>query len=266
MQNLFAALAKSPFCSHSILIRTLFLFVAIVACAADGNFVFAQSEDADLIKWIRTAEKTGQLTLDFYDPLKRKQAYPGWTDYRFSLEYQFEHQTRWKQNKGKSLSVTIVPTFTTINSAVTHVVKLPQSIGRNTWHESFLGRHELDHVAIGSHPRIVMLSNTLLKNMGTLNRNVEKVSEVTREWIAETVRAEVNERTKAIQLLILTNNEKLDELTDHGGRGIREREAFFGELYLRENLDECKFPYLAESLKLLETAEDRDAKSIFDKK
>jgi hypothetical protein len=119
--------------------------------------------------------------------------------------------------------------------------------------------------AIGSHPRLIMLSRHLLKNMGTLNRSADRVADVTRQWAEESITAEVSERSKAIQSLISRNNVKLDDLTRHGGRAIPARDAFFERLYLKENLDECKFPYLSESLKLLEVDEYRNAKSLFEK-
>ena len=247
---------------------TFFLMTLIGTAWIYGPSVLFSADEPSppVVEWIRTASESGALTVDFYDPAKRTKAYPGWTEFQFTLEYKFNHQTRWKSKKGNHYSVTIIPTFTFVEPTVTHAIQLPRSIDASTWHESVLGSHELDHVAIGSHPRLILLSTHLLKTMGTLSRNAATVQDVTQKWVDESIRIEVDGRSKAIQQLISHNNEKLDELTQHGGRAIRERDAFFDRLYLKENLDESKFRYLGESLKLLETEEYRNATSLFKQK
>ena len=266
-----AFIAGSPRCAVAwqfVLIQSARLRLQtiplLMVLAAPINCVFADPESADLTKWIRVAEDSGTLQVDFYDPKHRPKSYPGWTDFEFSLEYKFSHRTRWKQAKGNTFAVTIVPTFTSIEPLVSHIIKLPQSRDDTPWHESELGRHELDHVAIGSHPRLMMLATHLLKNMGPLNRSADRVSDVTRKWAEESITIEVSNRRHAVQALISTNNERLDDITRHGGRAIRERAAFFEQLFLKENLDESKFPYIGESLKLLESEEYRKARSLFE--
>ena len=264
------SIARSPFCALawqlvSLQFARLRLHtISILMVAASTNCVLADPESADLVKWIRVAEESGKLQVDFYDPKNRPKSYPGWTDFEFSLEYKYRHRTRWKPAKGNTLTVTIVPTFTSIEPLVSHRIKLPQSQDDTPWHETELGRHELDHVAIGSHPRSMMLVTHLLKNMGTLSRNADRVSDVTRKWADESITAEVRNRRHAVEALISTNNERLDDITRHGGRAIRERAAFFEQLFLKENLDESKFPYIGESLKLLESEEYRKSKSLFE--
>jgi nicotinamide riboside kinase len=242
-----------------------FIMVWIVAMLAfTGRLSAEDKEQSKVVKWIEAAEESGRLQVDFYDPRKPPKSFPGWTDFEFTLEYQFNHQTRWKPTKGNTFAVTIVPTFTRVEPLVSHIIKLPRTTDDSLWHESVLGSHELDHVAIGSHPRLIMLSTHLLKTMGKLNRNADRVADVTRKWADESITEEVNDRRRAVQMLITTNNDRLDDLTRHGGRAIREREAFFNRLYLKENLDESKFKYIGETLKLLETEEYLSAKSIFE--
>lgn len=233
-----------------------------------GDLAFGQddiSAPIDLQKWVEKAEKSGSLTLDFYDPQKPPKPFPGWTDFDFRLTYRYEVKTDWKAAKNKSIQVNVRPTFTSIQPTVTHKVFLPRTIDRNDWYQTRLGSHELDHVAIGTHPRLLMLAKHVLNNTGSLSGTVNRASEITDKWVKDLVQGEANERQKAIYNLILKNNQQLDELTRHGGHVVPDRETYFQGLYLKENLDELKFPYLADTLKLLETAEYVSAKSIFEK-
>ena len=241
------------------------LALAMATILVQSCRLWAADDQAEIVEWIRSAEESGLLKVDFYDPQKPTKAYPGWTDFEYTVEYKFNHRTRWKPTKKNTFAVTIAPTFTSIEPIVSHVIKLPSTIDPALWHESVLGRHELDHVAIGSHPRLIMLSTYLLKNMRTLNRSADRVADVTPKWAEDSVTAEVSDRRRAIQGLISTNNEKLDVVTSHGGRVLREREVFFDRLYMKENLDDSKFPYIGEALNLLETDEYRNAKSLFEK-
>lgn len=216
--------------------------------------------------WIEKAEKSGSLKLDFYDPAKPPKPYPGWTDFDFRFKYEYEFKTRSKPGRGKSVEVGITPTFTTIDTQVSHIVRLPRTIDPVDWYETTLGSHELDHVAVGTHPRLIQLAKHLLKNFEPLNRSVAKSSEITDKWVGEIINQEVNDRQRAIFELITWNNAQLDEITRHGSRAIPDRDAFFQSLFLKENLDESGFPYLAQSLKLLETEEYLNAMSIFEKR
>jgi hypothetical protein len=238
------------------------MLAAIIAFSPVILFA-ADEKPTAVVNWIHAAEKSDQLKVDFYDPNTPPKAYPGWTDFELSLSYKFRHQTRWKIGKGNAYTVTIHPSFTSVKTAVKHVVQLPNTIDQTRWQDSILGRHELDHVAIGSHPRLLMLTSHLVKNLKSVNRKANRVADVTNEWAQAAITAEIDLRRLAIQQLITANNVNLDLITRHGGETVPDREAFFDRLFLKENLDELKFLYLGESHKLLETDEYRQAKSLF---
>ena len=262
------SVAQRPLCADlsDFRIQSLgFPFCAVVVFVvlmSQASTAFADNDEEQVVKWITSAQESGSLKVDFYPPDKQPNAFPGWTDFELTLEYQYDQKTRWMASKGNKLTVTIVPRFTVIKPRITHVIKLPESIDVMDWHESELGRHELDHVAIGSHPRLVMLTTHWLKNLGTIRRTVERTSEVTQKWAQASITEEVDDRRRAVQLLVTTNNERLDDLTRHGCREIRDRGAFFDRLFMKENLDESKFEYLGEVLKLLETDDYRHASGL----
>ena len=266
MRNLIARLDVCAAAFHFNFLRSATLVSAAIMAFAVLPIVpptFASDVECEREKWIKSAQDSGRLKVDFYSPDQQPNAFPGWTDFDLTLEYKYDQKTRWTPTKGNKVTVTIVPTFSVIKPLVSHTIKLPVSIDTALWHESILGRHELDHVAIGSHPRLILLTTHLVKSIGTVKRTVERVADVTQKWAQESIASEVNDRRRAVQLLVTSNNERLDELTRHGGRDIAGRDAFFDRLFLKENLDESKFEYLGDVIKLLETEDYRRANVHF---
>jgi nicotinamide riboside kinase len=243
--------------------RPGFAILAIVYFATGPSLIAAEaisdSKPSEVLAWIRSAEKSGRLEVDFYPPDKRPTQFAGWTDFELTLEYKYDQQMKWKIARDKTVNVIIYPSFTTIKPLMSHNVKLPESLDASTWYESTLGRHELDHIAIGSHPRVILLATHLVKNIVTIKRQADRITDVNQKWAQDEITKEVNNRSQALQSLVTDNNKRLDELTRHGAREIDDRARFFDRLFLKENLDESKFAYLGDSLKLIESEEYRNA-------
>jgi len=217
------------------------------------------STSPEVVKWIEASKMSGRLEVEFYPPNKRPKPFDGWTDFNLTMEYKYDHSIKWKGVKGQTLDVSIVPAFTSVKPLISHIIKLPESIDHDQWYTSVLGRHELDHVAIGSHPRLMMLASHLVKNLGRLTRTADRVTDVTQKWAQEEINQAVDVRTRSLHALVVSNNERLDALTRHGARKLAERGEFFDRLFLKENLDESKFSFLGESMKLLDSKEYQEA-------
>ena len=239
-----------------VVATSVVMFAAFtVSVVTTATIAYSDESLPDAVEWIRSAKDSKLLKVDFYAPDQRPNAYPGWTDFELTLEYKYNHRTRWNPTSGDQLAVTILPTFTLVKPVVSHAIQLPDSIDASQWHDSTLGRHELDHVAIGSHPRLILLAKHLVKNLGKLNRTVDNRSDVTQKWTQDLITEEVTARRRAVQRVAMSNNDRLDELTRHGGNDLDRREEFFDRLFLKENLDAAKFPYLGDVLKLVESDE-----------
>ncbi|MEI8018479.1 MAG: hypothetical protein WCH39_09775 [Schlesneria sp.] len=238
--------------------------IMMIALSAFGPTMFAgevisEAEPSEVLTWIRSAERSGRLEVDFYPPDKRPTQYAGWTDFELTLEYKYDQQMKWKFTREKTVNVTIYPNFTTIKPLMSHTVKLPDSLNASTWYQSELGRHELDHITIGSHPRLILLTTHLVKSIVTIKSQADRITDVNQKWAQEEITKEVNRRSQAVQSLVADNNKRLDDLTRHGAREIDDRSGFFDRLFLKENLDESKFAYLGDILKLIESPEYRNA-------
>lgn len=206
-------------------------------------------------KWIKPAFDRGLVTVEYYDPAKDPHEFPGWTIFDSDLTYRFEYEYRFREERPKKHAVTLLPKFTRVDLVVRHRIQLPKQYESPRVWESRLAQHELEHVGVGAHRRTVMLAEQLVRKVQRVERTVKKPGEVTRDWAQAAVGEELTPRREALDQLIKANNRNLDKLTGHGTRPLEDREAFYGQMYLKENLDEMKFPYLSEVLELME---DRD--------
>ena len=236
-------------------------FAASIALALAFNWtVGSWSLRADdkpepaLSTWIKELKDSGRLTVEFYEPGQPRQ-YEGWTVFEYKLFFEYECQLEWPRKKPRAGSVAIVSKFTKVELPVTHRMELPKRLEGERWYETTLARHELDHVRVGTHPRLAMLGKHLVKKLNRLERTVEKPADVTRDWTRKQIDDEVLRRKDAIEKLVMDINRHIDKVTRHGARPLENREQFLAELFLKENLDEMKFPYLADALDLLDTRE-----------
>lgn len=214
---------------------------------------------AELAAWVKQLISDGQMTVRFSDTANPPRRFPGWTDFGFRLEYQYEYQVEVPRKKTFKVPVVIAPKFSKIDVPVTHRILLPKRLESENWYDAQLGRHELDHVRVGMHPRLQMLSKHLLEKLTRIEGAVDRPVEVTADWVKRQIDEAVAHRRDAIQGLVGAINRKIDSDTQHGALPLPDREDFFAGLFLKENLDEMKFPYVPEVLDLIGTREYQHA-------
>ena len=232
------------------------VLIAVLSLAAPLRLTAADPPTAaSPPAWIKPAFASGLTKIEFYDPAKDPHEFPGWTVFDSDLTYQFDYEYEFREDKQKKYVVTLVPKFSKVELVVRHRIQLPQRYESSRVWESPLAQHELEHVGVGAHRRTVMLAQHLVRKVQRVERTVSKPSEITNDWAQDAIRDEIAPRREALDELLKANNRNLDKLTGHGARPLADRDAFYAEMYLKENLDEMKFPYLHEVLELLE---DRD--------
>jgi hypothetical protein len=250
---------------HSI-VTTLLCVSAFAGFGTCRGQAAEEPSPAAIGAWVKAQVDDGRLTMEFYDPAKPPRAYPGWTEFEFRLDYRYDYKVELpkpKKGKGTPLSAIIVPTFTRIDFVTRHKVQLPGPEPSDRWFLSRLGSHELDHVRVGQHPRLALLAKQLVKNVKQLEGNIQGPSEVSDKWVAMKLDAEISPRRDAIYDLVHRINRKIDSLSQHGTISLPDRDEFLEGLYLKENLDEMKFSYLAEVLDMVDSREYQQARLQF---
>ncbi len=233
----------------------------LVVSASTGQY--ARADDAPLpgvADWVLQRIKQEQLTVEYYDPAKPPKPFPGWTDFEFRLNYQYDYRVDWTQKKGERAAVVVVPRYLKIDVPIKHHIQLPMTLKADRWYEAGLARHELEHVRVGMHPRLELLGKHLISKVQRIDGMVDRPDDVTLQWVRTRVDAEMAARRDAVLALVLGINQKIDMATNHGAVELPDREAFFSVLYLKENLDQMKFPYLPQVLDLIARPEYQKAR------
>lgn len=247
--------------------RLSFIAVAVLAiwgtCITTRGWADEPSEAA-VARWVKEQLDDGRLTVEFYDPNKQPKPFPGWTDFDFRLEYRYEFKVEFPKNAKKNAptTATIVPKFTKVELPVKNKILLPKFLESDRWYTRPLAKHELEHVRAGLHPRLTMLAQHLVKKVQRLEHRVDKPSVVNADWASDRINEAMAPRRDALKALVANINRKIDDDTRHGGIPYPNFEDFLDRLYLKENLDDMKFPFLAEVNDLLATPDYQKAKSV----
>ncbi len=208
--------------------------------------------------------KSGGVTLETYDPATAEsdlKNYHGSVTFELFLAAPFDVEFRW-QPDGPGSRLFIESAFQPVESRITHKIKVPRQLNRAAFWNDSLVRHELDHVAISTDPRTVLLFERTLQTAVALQRKIPSKSKPKLNGVAAIVNEELRLRREAIYELIRRQNRKLDEQTKHGLLPVADRDAFFRELYEKSSLDEASFPFLADVLDLLKEKAYREASPL----
>ncbi len=144
-----------------------------------------------------------------------------------------------------------------------HTIRLPvQYKSDHVWTDRLL-RHEFDHVAVSLDPRPALLIEHLFQHLPPIERTLDPGQQPSDELHKILFNEEFEKRGQAVIELVKQNNVLVDKVGKHGTVPVPRRAEFFGQLFLKENLAESKFPYLEEVLDLLETPEYRAAELRF---
>jgi len=206
--------------------------------------------DQDLAAWAAQLIRAGTLKVEYYDPARPPKSLPGWTDFEFELRYQYEYTTSIRARKASPASVTIVPQFRQVEVPVQHRILLPDTLKATSLAGSSLGRHELDHVQIGQHPRIALLGRELVLSLRQIVVN-HPTGDLTQDWIQKQIDDQIGQRRDALEALVRTANQDLDRRTGHGRGPLADRPEFFEGLFTKQQLHDQKFPFLSEVLNLV---------------
>lgn len=227
--------------------RTRCELAVVLLLALTGGGVAEEPGESELAAWAAQLVRAGTLKVEYYDPARPPKALPGWTDFEFELRYQYEYTTSIRARKASPDSVTIVPQFRQVEVPIQHRILLPDPLKGTPLSGSSLGRHELDHVQIGQHPRIVLLGRELVVS---LRRVVvaHPAGDLTAAWIQKQIDDQIGARRDALEALVRTANQELDRRTEHGRDPLAERQEFFDGLFSKQQLHDQKFPFLTEVL------------------
>ncbi len=176
----------------------------------------------------------GSVTFDFDDAklssLKKSAATEFVIDTSFRTRYQIKDSAN-----GPVTTATVTVKYTNYKFQVTHKVTLPNEFDwQSKWYHVLL-KHEFDHVAISSDPRIAILADKLFNQSDNFRINIGN-GQSTEEAIERMVQNKFEERKIRLQKWIQDLYDELDQVSNLGRDAIPDRMAFFRNLYSEERL------------------------------
>ena len=200
----------------------------------------------------------------YHDPQTSKHGTWGFTRFDFAVEFQFRFRFTRRRAGTRRRSFIEMTSFNA-DPKVRHTITLPKDYESHVLWLSRLTKHEFDHVAISADPRARLLMLHTMKSIPPIEHDfkgsVADVSKASSSLLEKTIQT----RREAVLEVVRANNRRLDEISRHGRARMREREAFFEELYSKQNLADVKFPYLGDVLDLLDSPEYVDAPRYYRK-
>lgn len=230
----------------------LFLMVALLPFTLVGSAVAHEPQAVPPPPYFKQLIDGGSVTFEFYDPQRTPREFPGRTDYSFDVQHHYTLQSD-ERRRGRVVVLTIRPTVQVKSYQITHTVRLPQELDSPARWDHFLMKHELDHVAISSDPRLRMLTEHLYHTLDVVRREVRLGERIDHALRINFVEEELAARRNAVTELLAENYRLLDKVSRHGNAPIPERNAFFKRLFTKPNLDETGFPYTGGVLDLLKS-------------
>ena len=210
---------------------------------------------------VRPRLAAGNVAFEFYDPNAVRRNWPGMTLFVVEARRRFTYRYRTDQ-RGETQMVSIDVTHTENTFQIRHRIQLPERYDRDDKWRQPLVLHELDHVAISTHPRLALLADSLTRSVRVVKKSLPVGEELNDERIGELINEAINAKTGDLDDLVQFNYDLLDRLTDHGEKPLPDRDEFLRMLYDKPNLDAAKFPHTGEVLPLLEDEKYRRAVEV----
>ena len=105
-------------------------------------------------------------------------------------------------------------------------------------------KHEFDHVAISTDPRLVKIIKLVLQRRRTWVAEFEQASLPTENDVRDRIRQEIDIEIKNCERMVQAQYNRLDKESAEGLSSIANRLDFFFDLYSISGLERCQFEYV----------------------
>lgn len=165
----------------------------------------------------------------------------------FHFKFTYRTHYRWPSSSRSTVggrSIKLLVRFTEFDWEIEHRIMLSERFRPTKPWETPLLRHEFDHVAVSTDPRLLAMLASLDKAEVPIPVEVEQGITLSSKQIDEAIHAYVVRFQKALEDLVNDRYRQLDRESKDGLKFIADRSAFFQSLYTSEGLENEKFEFL----------------------
>jgi hypothetical protein len=209
------------------------------------------AQDAGPHPWIADAPSEflrlidmGNVEIKVDDQRVRNARKSAVTLFQFSVKYNFKYRIEWatRTSNRDPWHASIVAWSDQPQVRLDHqVCLLSNFMPINPWQSKLL-RHEFDHVAISTDPRLTKLMKQMLQRRRKITSIWEQFETPSEADVRQRVQKEFDDDVQSIQSLIQRQYDELDGQSNEGSAEIANRKKFFIDLYSPDGLERCGFP------------------------
>jgi Cu/Ag efflux protein CusF len=237
--------------SHSASLCHRVAIVAIlVCCMTQEQRLLAQESKPH--PWMASAPgefvrliDRGNVKITIDDERIAKAKKSALTLFQFSVKYDFKFRYEWIQGDPAETAwnARIIAWMDQPKVRLDHTICLQSTFQpREPWQSKLL-KHEFDHVAISTDPRLVSIIQRVLQRRRNWVAKWEQDTQPSESDVRKRVQEEIDLEVKICEHMIQLQYDALDRESSDGLSDIRDRKPFFQELYSIQGLERCKFEY-----------------------
>jgi len=185
----------------------------------------------------------GNVNIVVDDDRVRKAAKSALTVFQFSVDFdfRFRHQLLGYDREVNLWQAKIVAWMDQPKIKLEHNICVQSNFTPTSPWESKLLRHEFDHVAISTDPRLVKILKRTLEQRRQWIEKWEQTNAPTEKDVRERVQAAIEADVQLLEKLVQCQYDLLDQESAQGLSVISSRKEFFNGLYSVDGLERCNF-------------------------
>ena len=170
------------------------------------------------------------------------------TLFQFAADFDSKFRYEWMESKPQNglWKARIVAWMDQPKIRLEHTICIPSTYNPAEPWTSKLLKHEFDHVAISTDPRLVKIIKRVLQRRRTWVAQFEQPTLPSENDVRDRIRQEIGLEIKNCERMVQAQYDRLDKESSEGLSTIGNRLEFFLELYSVSGLERCQFEYVDE--------------------
>ncbi len=235
---------------YSKQIHCVVLFAVCLLFDATADQVSAQSDKAHAWladapgEFVRLVDR-GNVKIVVDDERIRKSGKTALTLFQFVVDYDFKfrQQVLGYDQESRVWQAKIMAWIDQPKVRLDHTICIQSNFAPALPWESKLLRHEFDHVAISTDPRMLKIIKRDLQQRRQWIGKWEQIGAPTEQDVRKNIFEVITAEVKSLEQLVQSQYDTLDQESNQGLSDISSRRDFFKRLYTVEGLERCKYVF-----------------------
>ena len=199
----------------------------------------------DRSKWLSTAPgeylrliQAGNVSIQASDDLLQQKDKVGATEFKLQIGYRYTYTIESVEEREGTQLARLRVTYQRPKFRITHVIHVESDFSPPDPWSNRLMKHEMDHLAISTDPRIRAIVDGVLGSTASYEFRWEQSTSPSDKQIREEINRASTERISDVEKIIQLAYDQLDDRSMQGNRKIESRGAFFQGLFIARWLQE----------------------------